>query len=126
LTSFVAMVEAQGGDLSADLPVAAHRHVVVAERAGVVEAVDARHVGVAAWHLGAGRARKEDAVSATAGVVCLVRRGDEVEAGQPVFELHTDDPSRLDRAVLELVGAVPIGPEPVEIPPIVIETVSGS
>ncbi|MEZ5245025.1 MAG: thymidine phosphorylase [Acidimicrobiales bacterium] len=126
MSSFVAMVEAQGGDLSAGLPVAAHRQVVVADRTGVVEAVDARHVGVAAWHLGAGRARKEDRVSATAGVICLVKRGDEVEAGQPVFELHTDDPARLDRAVLELAGAVPLGPGPVELPPIVIEAVSGS
>jgi thymidine phosphorylase len=125
LESFVAMVEAQGGDLSAGLPLASHRRSVVAERSGVVEAVDARRVGVAAWHLGAGRARKEDPVSATAGVVCLVRRGDEVEAGQPVLEVHADDAARAERGVVELAGAVPIGSDPVEVPPMVVETVSG-
>ena len=55
-------------------------------------------VGVAAWRLGAGRSRKEDPVSPVAGIRCLAKRGDRVEAGQPVLELHTDDPARFDAA----------------------------
>ena len=54
----------------------------------------ARAVGVAAWRLGAGRARKEDPVSPVAGVRCLAKPGDYVEVGQPVLELHTDDAGR--------------------------------
>jgi len=126
MESFEAMVSAQGGDLSAGLPVARHRRVVAAVDGGVVQAVDARRVGVAAWHLGAGRARKEDPVSATAGVMCLVRPGDKVAPGDPVLELHSDDEARLDRAAHELSAAVRVTDEPVEVPPIVIETVSGS
>ena len=61
-------------------------------------------VGVAAWRLGAGRARKEDPVSASAGVRCLVKPGEPVEKGQPVLELHTDDPGRLERARQALAG----------------------
>jgi thymidine phosphorylase len=125
MESFEAMVAAQGGDLAAGLPVAKHRHIVRAADSGSVQAIDARPVGVAAWHLGAGRARKEDQVSATAGVMCLVQVGERVSAGQPVLELHSDDESRFARAELELVGAVRVSDEPVEVQPIVIETVSG-
>ncbi len=125
LESFEAMVTAQGGDLSAGLPVARHVRHVHAVEPGVVQRVDARRVGVAAWLLGAGRARKEDPVSATAGVVTLVRPGDEVEGGQPVLALHADDEARFDRAERELEGCVGIGPASIDALPIVIETISG-
>ena len=59
---------------------------------GYVTRLDALAVGLAAWRLGAGRARKEDPVSPSAGVVCLAKEGDAVEEGQPVLELHVDDP----------------------------------
>jgi thymidine phosphorylase len=77
-------------------------------------ALDARAVGVAAWRLGAGRARKEDPVSASAGVICLVKPGEPVETGQPVLELRADDPARFERALAALAGAVAIGPRPPE------------
>ena len=70
-----AMISAQGGDPDAALPVAAERHVVTAPATGVLTRLDAYAVGVAAWRLGAGRARKEDPVSAGAGVVCTPSQG---------------------------------------------------
>ncbi|MGH9068159.1 MAG: hypothetical protein ACRD0J_11845, partial [Acidimicrobiales bacterium] len=73
-------------------------------------ALDARAVGVAAWRLGAGRSRKEDPVSAGAGVVCLARPGQVVDAGQPVLELWADDPDRFPRAEEALAGAVVVTP----------------
>ena len=79
---------------------------------GWVTRLDARAVGVAAWRLGAGRARKEDAVSHTAGVRCLAKPGDYVAAGQPVLELHADDPGRFAAALEAVEGAVTIGSEP--------------
>nr|MDT0667148.1 thymidine phosphorylase [Micromonospora sp. DSM 115978] len=81
------MVAAQGGDPDAPLPVATRVETVVAETAGYLRRLDARAVGVAAWRLGAGRARKEDPVSATAGVRWTAMPGDRVEAGQPLLEL---------------------------------------
>jgi thymidine phosphorylase len=114
LSSYRAMIEAQGGDPDAPLPVAPHTEVVTAERAGWMTALDARAVGVAAWRLGAGRARKEDPVSASAGVICLVKPGEAVEAGQPVLELRADEPARFGRALAVLTGAVEIGPQPPE------------
>ena len=74
--------------------------------------LDARAVGVAAWRLGAGRARKEDPVSATAGVRCLAKPGERVARGQPVLELLADDEARFERALEVLAGAIEIGPEP--------------
>jgi thymidine phosphorylase len=68
------MIAAQGGDPSAPLPIAAHVEELVADRSGVLTRLDAYAVGVAAWRLGAGRARKEDAVQAAAGVRLLVTR----------------------------------------------------
>jgi thymidine phosphorylase len=112
LRSYRAMIEAQGGDPDAPLPAAPHAQVVTAERTGWMTALDARAVGVAAWRLGAGRARKEDPVSASAGVICLVKPGEPVEAGQPVLELRADEPSRVGRALAALAGAVEIGPQP--------------
>ena len=62
------MIAAQGGDPDAPLPQPAERHVVAAPATGTLTRLDAYAVGVAAWRLGAGRARKEDPVSAAAGV----------------------------------------------------------
>ncbi len=123
LSTFERMVEAQGGDLSGGLPTATHRAEVVADRSGVVTAIDAMPVGLAAWRLGAGRARKEDPVSPTAGVVALVDVGDSVRAGQPVLELHTDDADRLDAVHHEAASAVRIGDQPPALLPIVIERI---
>jgi thymidine phosphorylase len=105
------MIRAQGGDPDAPLPAATHTEVVTADAAGFVRALDARAVGVAAWRLGAGRARKEDPVSASAGVICLAKPGEFVEAGEPVLELRGDDPARFGRARQALAGAIEIGAE---------------
>jgi thymidine phosphorylase len=112
LRTYRAMIAAQGGDPDAPLPEAAATEVVTAAQAGWMTTLDARAVGIAAWRLGAGRARKEDPVSAAAGVICLAKPGDRVEAGQPVLELRADDPGRLGRALDALAGAIEIGPQP--------------
>jgi thymidine phosphorylase len=104
-----AMIAAQGGDVDAPLPVARETHVVTAPETGVLTRLDALAVGVAAWRLGAGRARKEDPVSAGAGVVLHAKPGDRVTAGQPLLELHADDPGRFARALEALDGGYDIG-----------------
>jgi thymidine phosphorylase len=118
-----AMVAAQGGDPQAPLPKATATEVVRAQASGWLTRLDARAVGAAAWRLGAGRARQEDGVSATAGAVCLAKVGDRVTAGQPVLELHLDDPTRLGAAVEALQGAIDIGPTPPADRPLVLEGV---
>ncbi|WP_030174707.1 thymidine phosphorylase [Spirillospora albida] len=99
------MIAAQGGDPDAPLPTANETHQVFAPSSGTLTRLDAFGVGVAAWRLGAGRARKEDPVSFGAGITCHARPGDEVKEGQPLLTLHADDPSRFDRALESLEGA---------------------
>jgi thymidine phosphorylase len=112
LAAYRAMIVAQGGDPDAPLPRAAVRRPVPAAASGYLRRLDARAVGVAAWRLGAGRARKENPVSATAGVRCLAKPGERVARGQPVLELLADDEARFERALEVLAGAIEIGPEP--------------
>jgi thymidine phosphorylase len=116
-----ALVAAQGGDPDAPLPVSKDVRVVRAERSGVVTMLEALGIGLAAWRLGAGRARKEHPVSPSAGVVCVAKVGDAVEKGQPVLELHLDDPDRLEAALEALAGAITIGDEPPPPEPLVID-----
>jgi thymidine phosphorylase len=125
LERYRAMIAAQGGDPDAALPRAPHAQPVTAAAAGWLRRLDARGVGVAAWRLGAGRARKEDPVSPSAGVICLAKPGDRVERGQPLLELRADDQSRFARAAQALAGAIEIGDIPPPAAPLVIERISG-
>ena len=118
------MIEAQGGDPSATLPIATHHHVINAPHDGIVQSVDALGVGVAAWRLGAGRARKEDPVSAGAGVMCLVREGDYVVAHQPLFELFADDEEHLARGMATIENAVTLGDQATPAESILIERIT--
>jgi thymidine phosphorylase len=115
-----AMVRAQGGDPHAPLPRANEVETVAAERDGVVTRLDARAVGVAAWRLGAGRARKEDPVSSRAGLVCRKKLGDPVRKGDTILELHVDDPARLPAARAALADGVAVGDRPPAREPLVL------
>ncbi|MDT4899932.1 MAG: thymidine phosphorylase [Pseudonocardiales bacterium] len=119
-----AMIAAQGGDPLAPLPVAAERHVVTAPSSGVLTRLDALAVGVAAWRLGAGRARKEDPVSAGAGVVLHAKPGDQVVAGQPLLELHADEPARFGRALEALEGGYDIAAEAPARTPLILDRIA--
>src|SRR6202034_601290 len=83
LDRYHGMIRAQGGDPDVPLPRARHAELGTAAESGWLRRLDAFAVGVAAWRLGAGRARKEDPVSAAAGVLCLAKPGERVEAGPP-------------------------------------------
>ncbi len=118
------MIRGQGGDPDAALPTAKETQVVRAERDGVVTGLDAMAVGVAAWRLGAGRARKEDQVQAAAGVVIHAKRGAWVRAGEPLLTLHTDTPDRFPRAVSALRDAYTVEDVDSSAPvPLIIERI---
>jgi len=119
-----AMIRAQNGDPDADLPVASHAEVITADADGVLTSLDALAVGVAAWRLGAGRARKEDPVQAGAGVEMHAKPGDSVRVGQPLFTLHTDTPDRFDRAKQELAEAYEIADTAPKRESVVLERIS--
>ena len=104
-----AMVTAQGGDPDAALPVARETHVVTASRSGVLVDQQALPFGIAAWRLGAGRARKQDPVQHAAGIDLHAKPGDTVTEGQPLFTLSADEPARFERALEAVEGAYRIG-----------------
>ena len=104
-----AMISAQGGDPDAPLPVARETHVVTADRDGVLVEQQALPFGIAAWRLGAGRARKQDPVDHAAGIDLHAKPGDAVTKGQPLFTMHTNEAARFDRALEALEGGYRIG-----------------
>lgn len=120
------MVTAQGGDPSATLPVARETHQILAPGSGVLTQLDALQVGMAAWRLGAGRARKEDKVQAGAGIEMHAKPGAVLRAGDPLMTLHTDTPERFDRAIAALDGAYFIAPDDSrpDLLPLVIDRIS--
>src|SRR5918999_1067546 len=118
-------VRAQGGDPSLEaLPTAPVVEVVPAPEAGYVDAIAATDVGLAALHLGAGRATKEDEIDHAVGVVCLAKRGDQVENGQPLAEVHAREEHSARRGVAELQACYRIGPEAPEPRPIVLDVLT--
>ncbi|HTN57808.1 MAG TPA: thymidine phosphorylase [Protaetiibacter sp.] len=116
MDSWRAMIEAQDGDPDAALPQPRESHPVLAETDGVLATQEALAFGVAAWRLGAGRARKEDPVVHAAGIDLHKKPGDPVRAGEPLFTLHADDAARFDRALESLEGAYSIAPAGTELP----------
>jgi thymidine phosphorylase len=118
------MIRAQDGDPDAALPNPRETHTVTASTAGFITHLDALPFGIAAWRLGAGRARAEDPVVHAAGIDLHVKPGDRVVAGQPVFTLLGHDPKRFDRALAALDGAWEVGPAAPEARPLVLERIT--
>jgi thymidine phosphorylase len=122
-----AMVAAQGGDNEAPLPRAKHEHTITASKDGTVTSMNALAIGIAAWRLGAGRARKEDQVSEGAGILLHMKPGDSVSVGEPLLTMFTDEEVRFELAEQALAQApITIG-ERSEIMtqlPLVIERIS--
>ncbi len=123
LAMYERWVRAQGGDPDLDaLPKAPFVSEVVAPRAGFVQALAALPVALAALHLGAGRREKEDAIDHAVGVVCRKKRGDAVEAGEPLAEIHARDETSAAEAVADVLAAYQFGDEQPRSRPIVLDT----
>ncbi len=131
LARFREIVIAQEGDPRAiddpsRLPRAPRVIPVPAPAAGVVEAVDAEAIGLAAMALGAGRARVEDRIDPAVGVVLRRKVGERVEAGEPLCDVHRGDAGEPQDAIAaRLAAAWRIGPGPVAAPPLVLERMAG-
>jgi pyrimidine-nucleoside phosphorylase len=103
-------IRAQGGDPALDLlPVAPVRREVASPRGGIVGGIDPLAIGVAALELGAGRRTKSDPVDPAVGIVCLTKRGDEVEAGHVLAEVHAADEAAADAAAEAVLAAYAVG-----------------
>ena len=117
LERFRRIIEGQGGDPRvvddvSRLPSVDGRYMMTAARDGYVNRVDAELVGRASGALGAGRDRVVDSVDHAVGILVLVRPGDAVRRGDPIFELHYRDQVRLERAIALARLAVAIEDSP--------------
>jgi pyrimidine-nucleoside phosphorylase len=99
------------------------RHPVPAPRDGYVHAAHALAIGLAAMRLGAGRARKEDAIDHAVGIMLAARPGDAVVSGQPIAEIHARDAASAERAAEEVIAAYVIGDTVPPPSPLRIETI---
>ena len=121
------MIRAQGGDPDAPLPTARETHVVPAPADGVLVRLDAYAVGVAAWRLGAGRARKEDPVQAGAGVEHARQAGrTRSVAASRCSRCTPTSPARFadaEAALAEAVVIAPAGSRPDRPAPVVLDRV---
>jgi pyrimidine-nucleoside phosphorylase len=117
-------VRAQGGDPhEGALPKAPFVREVFASRTAYVHSLGALQVGQAALRLGAGRSGKDDPVDHAVGVVCVKKRGDEVEHGEPLAEIHARDEAAADEAADAVLAAYQLADEPPRARSIVLDTI---
>ena len=125
LEAYERWVRAQGGNPDeARLPKAAFIREVFAPHDGYVQKLAALPVGLAALELGAGRRTKDEAVDHAVGVVCLKKRGDAVDEGEPLAEIHARDEGSADEAAAAVLAAYTIGDEAPAGVPIVLDTIA--
>jgi pyrimidine-nucleoside phosphorylase len=118
-------IRAQGGEPSEDaLPKAPVIREVFAARDGYVVRLAALRVGLAALHLGAGRRHKEDPVDHAVGIVCKRKRGDAVERGEPLAEVHAQDDASATEAADAVLTAYELADEPPRTQPIVLDALA--
>jgi pyrimidine-nucleoside phosphorylase len=117
-------VRAQGGDPDpAALPKAPFVSEVFASHGGYVQSLAALPVGLAALHLGAGRREKDDPIDHAVGVVCLKKRGESVESGEPLAEIHARDEASAAEAAADVLAAYTLAADAPRARPIVLDTI---
>jgi pyrimidine-nucleoside phosphorylase len=118
-------IRAQGGDPDvAALPIAPVVRTVEAPSSGTVTRLGAIRVGIAALELGAGRRTKEDSIDHAVGIVCRAKRGDRVEAGDVLAEIHAGDDASADAAAAAVLAAYELGDTPPRAHDIVLAVVA--
>lgn len=117
-------IAAQGGDPREDaLPAAPIVKTVTAPAAGYVHTVDALGIGRAAVRLGAGRVTKGSPIDHATGIVCLRKRSDHVDDGEPLAEVHARDEASATTAVADVAACFSVGAEHVAPSPVVLEVI---
>jgi pyrimidine-nucleoside phosphorylase len=117
-------IAAQGGDpAETALPTAPVVLDVQAPRSGYVGAIGAVDVGMVALRLGAGRQTKEDDIDHSVGVLCLKKRGDAVEAGETIAQVHAQSDDSAAHAAEDVLAAYTFADDEPASTPIVLETI---
>jgi len=115
-------IRAQDGDPDESvLPKAPFIAEAFAPRPGYVQSLSAMRVGVEALHLGAGRETKDDVIDHAVGIVCRKKRGDAVEEGEALAEIHARGEETAAAVAERIRDAYAIGDEAPPVVPIVLE-----
>jgi pyrimidine-nucleoside phosphorylase len=126
LEAYERWVRAQGGDPDPHaLPRAPVIREVYAPHDGWVERLPALPIGLASVHLGGGRRTKDEAIDPSVGIVCRKKRGDAVQEGEPLAEIHARDERSAEEAAAEVMRAYELGDEEPRTRAIVLDTISG-
>jgi len=117
LRRFADIVRAQGGDPAfidqpEVLPQAAVRRAITAPGSGFITNIDAKGIGLAAMHLGAGRRTKQDAIDLAVGLVLDVKTGDSVSAGHQIATVYACTENDAVACEHEILGAIVVGEAP--------------
>jgi pyrimidine-nucleoside phosphorylase len=129
LAKFREMVQAQGGDPAAiddpsRLPRARSVETIAAPADGFVTGLDAELIGRSSAALGAGRDTVGGTIDPAVGIVLRRKLAEPVRRGEPVMELHYNDPARLAAAVDLAVASVAIAAAPGAVRPLIVDHVS--
>ena len=121
-------VKAQGGDpdIADDyslLPKAAHSVEIKAEKDGFIAKIEARRIGLASQHSGAGRATKEDSIDLASGIYLEKKVGDAVKCGETLAAVYANDETKLSNAAAEAAKAFEISENRAEIPVLIKEVI---
>jgi pyrimidine-nucleoside phosphorylase len=123
LSAFFAMVEAQGGDVSAFDNPGFHSpgatKVVSAWESGFISTMDTTALGWAVQRTGAGREKAGEPVDPHAGIDFHARRGARLEKGQPLATLYATSPALLAEPEEILHQAIVFSPAPPQAVPLV-------
>ena len=123
MDSWNQMITAQGGNIKAKLPVADENYTIYSDVDGYVSKQDALSFGIAAWRLGAGRARKEDPVDHSAGITLHAKYGDYIQAGEPIYTMYASNGGKFSRALEVLHNAIEIADTAPQVQPLIVEKI---
>jgi pyrimidine-nucleoside phosphorylase len=125
LDAYERWVRAQGGDPDpAVLPRAPVIREVYAARDGWIGRLPALPIGIASVHLGGGRRTKDEAIDPSVGIVCRKKRGDAVQEGEPLAEIHARDETSAAEAARDVLQAYEVGDEPPRAQSIILDTIA--
>ena len=85
--------------------------IITSDKSGYITSMDTLKIGWALVDLGCGRRDKSDTLDPTAGMEFIVKIGDEIKSGEPIFRCFNSKKNKLETASQKLINTVIIGPK---------------
>src|SRR5712692_9954885 len=128
LEKLAQMIAEQGGDARvlddySLFPASRCEDSVVAWEDGSIARLEAESLGRASMLLGAGRERLDSRIDPAVGLVCEKKTGDQVNAGERICAIYSNDRQNIARVLEMIRGAITISPGPVPRPPLILSAV---